>query len=198
MTWIYEKALKRANDFHIEGVTYNLTLGVVKRVIPAVASTNAIIAAACAQEALKILTKFSVCLNTYMLYNGRQGATADVVANEKKAKCLVCSVKVQEVKISSDSSLEDFILQLKSEFQLQNPTIMGAKGIVYDGNPQFVADFKKELPKTFSQLIAEKSVSNPDELSIVTKAFLNPTKICLIIEDNENKETKKKPVELNG
>ena len=44
LTWIYQTALKRANQFNIEGVTYQLTQGVVKHIIPSIASTNAIIA----------------------------------------------------------------------------------------------------------------------------------------------------------
>jgi len=44
LTWIYQCALKRANQFNIEGVTYQLTQGVVKHIIPSIASTNAIIA----------------------------------------------------------------------------------------------------------------------------------------------------------
>jgi NEDD8-activating enzyme E1 len=56
MKWIYQQALERAKQFSIEGVTLMLTAGVVKNIIPAVASTNAIVAGMCVHEAFKCLT----------------------------------------------------------------------------------------------------------------------------------------------
>lgn len=51
----------------VQGVTWQLTGGVVKNIIPAIASTNAIIAAACALETLKLITMCSTGINNYIM-----------------------------------------------------------------------------------------------------------------------------------
>ena len=93
MNWIYETALKRAENFGIKGVTYMLTTGVVKNIIPAIASTNAIVAAACSNEALKIMLGCSKSVDDYFMYMGQTGVNTNTMKYEKLENCLICSNK---------------------------------------------------------------------------------------------------------
>ncbi|KAL7177697.1 hypothetical protein ACSBR2_030960 [Camellia fascicularis] len=89
MQWVYSEAIKRAELFGIPRVTYSLTQGVVKTVIPAIASTNAIISAACALETLKIASRCSKTLSNYLTYNGVEGLHTKVTEFVKDKDCLI-------------------------------------------------------------------------------------------------------------
>eukprot|EP00270_Netrium_digitus_P018010 TRINITY_DN6773_c0_g1_i1.p1 TRINITY_DN6773_c0_g1~~TRINITY_DN6773_c0_g1_i1.p1 ORF type:complete len:460 (-),score=121.14 TRINITY_DN6773_c0_g1_i1:120-1460(-) len=108
MQWMYKKALQRAELFGIQGVTYSLTQGVVKNIIPAIASTNAIIAAACSLEALKIATMCSIGMDNYMMYIGSHGVYSHTVAYEKDPNCAICSAGIP-FSLKASTTLQQFI-----------------------------------------------------------------------------------------
>lgn len=90
VTWLYERSLARAKEFGIEGITRSLCLGVVKNIIPAIASTNAIIAASCCNEAFKIVTSSNPILENFMMYSGNESVFTYTFAYERKDDCPVC------------------------------------------------------------------------------------------------------------
>ena len=113
--WLYETALTRAKEFNISGVTYSHTQGVVKNIIPAIASTNAIIAASCCNEALKIATGMNPMLTNYMMYTGEEGVYTHTFEHEKKEGCPVCGTLATDIDVNPDSTLEEFIDMLKEK-----------------------------------------------------------------------------------
>jgi hypothetical protein len=93
---VYNLAVQRATEHNIEGVTYQLAMGVVKRIIPAVASTNAVIAAACAAEAFKFATYSCNCFENYMMFNGTDGLYVYTFEYERKVRRIIGNCCAQE------------------------------------------------------------------------------------------------------
>ncbi len=120
VNWIYENALERAKKFNIEGVTYNLTLGVIKNVIPAIASTNSLIAASTTMEALKLLTGCSTPLNNYLMYMGHEGLYSSHTQYEKDPECNICSKHVQKFIINKTDLWKDVYERIKSNLNLND------------------------------------------------------------------------------
>lgn len=104
--WLLDQAQNRAREHNIDGVTWSLTQGVVKNIIPAIASTNAIIAAACTQEAFKFATTCAPYLNNYMMYTGNDGVYAYTFEHERRPECPVCGGESREFVCKPDWTLE--------------------------------------------------------------------------------------------
>lgn len=112
INWIYEKAVERARQFNILGITYRLVQGVIKNIIPAVASTNAVIAATCATEVFKLATSCATTLNNYMVFNDVAGIYTYTYEAERKSHCLACGPANQPKYLDIDSldlKLQDLI-----------------------------------------------------------------------------------------
>lgn len=83
---LYEHARFRAAAFNIQGVTRDLTLGVVKRIIPAIASTNQVIGSMLVHQVRRTVYRYYAQMlrvllgnfplsGTYTLYNGAEGCS---------------------------------------------------------------------------------------------------------------------------
>ena len=104
--------------------------------IPAIASTNAIIAAASCNEAFKIATSSASYLSNYMQvfstrslicgvafigftrllrsYSGTDGIYTHTFEYEKRPECPVCGGEITNVSAPSSQTLEEFIDELKN------------------------------------------------------------------------------------
>jgi len=159
MTWVYERALERASKYNIDGVTYMLTMGVVKNIIPAVASTNAIVSAACVLEAVKILSFCSQTLNTYMMYMGSEGVYSHTFVYERKEDCPVCTSKVKTITVGPKTTLNELIVELcdaDGDLRLRAPSMTTAGKLLYMQKPPALnASTRPNLDKALSELVEE-------------------------------------------
>lgn len=163
MQWIYERALERANKFNIEGVTYFKTMGVVKNIIPAVASTNAIVSAACVNEVIKLRTYCSQTMNNYCMYMGSESIYTHTFDYERKPICVVCSdeANTKVFDVNSQTTLQEFIDTLisSSALQLKKPSVMGQAATLYMQNPPTLeAVLRPNLLKPLSDLIENSEI----------------------------------------
>ncbi|KAK3579049.1 hypothetical protein CHS0354_029907 [Potamilus streckersoni] len=159
LKWIFEKSNERANQYNITGVSYRLTQGVVKRIIPAVASTNAVIAAACATEVFKIATSCYLPLSNYMNFNDTEGIYTYAFEAEKKENCMACSSIPQTFAFSETDKLKDIIDYLieSPAYQMKSPgittSVNGKNKTLYIQTVKSIEEKTREnLKKTLKEL----------------------------------------------
>ena len=169
ITWLFQKASRRAEEFKISGVTYSLTQGVVKNIIPAIASTNAIMAASCCNEAFKIATGCNPYLVNYMMYSGDEGVYTYTFEHEQKPDCPVCGNTARSLNVDPGATLEEFIDSLgeRAEAQLKKPTLRSeSASLYYQSPPDLREQTRPNLTKKLSEL-----VSDGEEIAVSDPAF---------------------------
>ena len=178
ITWLYQKALARAQEFNIPGVTYSMTQGVVKNIIPAIASTNAIIAASCCNEALKIATSCNPFLQNYMMYSGDEGVYTYTFETEKKEDCPVCGNLARDLRVNPSLTLQEFIDSLgeRAEAQLKKPTLRTEERSLFS---QFPPSLREQTAPNLSRKISELVVDG-EEIGVSDPAFAISFKYKLV------------------
>jgi ubiquitin-activating enzyme E1 C len=142
MQWVYSEAVKRAELFGIPGVTYSFTQGVVKNIIPAIASTNAIVSAACALETLKIASGCSKTLENYLTYNGVAGLHTKVTEFVRDNECLICGPPIR-IELDTSVTLKKFMDQLETHPKL----LLSKASVTHRGNNLYM-----QAPPVLEQL----------------------------------------------
>ena len=190
--WIYNTALERAKKYNIEGVTYNLTLGVIKNIIPAIASTNSIIAASTVMEAIKMYTGFSKRLDNYFMYMGHEGLYSSTMQMDKLENCKSCSKHVQIIKVEENElwkNIFERIIQtaeIKSDQEyavtngFKNNNIRNIHKAYKDDNGEFKSESQIDENKTLKELMDDKAIdikilfviTPADDINNVTKVRL--------------------------
>jgi NEDD8-activating enzyme E1 len=186
MKWIYEKALERADRFGIQGVTYQLTMGVVKNIIPAIASTNALVSAACVTEAIKLLSGCNHHLNNYLMYMGQSGVSTQTFEYGREETCFVCKKDKKSIDIESTATLGQLLEALKEKFRFQKPSLTHNLDPIYISNPETIEiNHRHKLDKTIKELI-EMGVMMPartTEYELFDKSVVTVVKLNVTLTD---------------
>jgi ubiquitin-activating enzyme E1 C len=171
ISWLFQTALARAQEFNIPGVTYSMTQGVVKNIIPAIASTNAIIAASTTSEAFKIVTECNPIMQNYMQYSGDDGLYTYTFNYEQKEDCPVCGRESRVLILNPDITLGDFIDSLaeRPDIQLKKPSLRTQDKSLFMQAPKSLREkLAPNLQKKLKELIGDE-----DEISVTDPAFEN-------------------------
>lgn len=183
INWIYEKAMERAAQFGIQGITYRLVQGVVKNIIPAVASTNAVVAAACATEVFKLATSCCVPLDNYMVFNDVDGVYTYTYQAERKEDCLVCSEVPKTLDLPGpEASLQDVITVLceSPKFRMKSPGLTA----VIDGKNRTlymptVASIEEKTRVNLKKSLTELGLEDGSQLMVADSTSPNTLVVIL-------------------
>ena len=139
LEWICKEAKERAINFGIlydaNESTCKAAQRVLKNIIPAISSTNAIIASMCCNEVFKLILECGSTLNNYFLYNGTESIYCNSFENERLTGCLVCSPmktndKLQR-KLSFETTVQEMVNLLKEKYSFTSPSIRTPSRTIY-------------------------------------------------------------------
>ncbi|KAI6575848.1 hypothetical protein MCOR09_001401 [Pyricularia oryzae] len=175
ITWLFQKAADRAKEYGIQGVTYSLTQGVVKNIIPAIASTNAIIAASCCNEAFKIASNAAPPLGleeNYMMYTGDAGIYTFTYKYERKPDCPVCGNEARQLEVDPSWTLQELVdhLAVQPAAQLKKPSIRAEGKSLY---VQMTPDLEKATRGNLTKTLTELGLVSGQEIAVTDPAFVS-------------------------
>ena len=146
----------------------------MKNIIPAIASTNAIIAASCCNEAMKIATNTAPSLGfeeNYMMYTGDEAIYTHVFRNERKADCPVCGSDARPLTVDPDWTLRELLdsFAVKADLQLKKPSITAQNKTLYMQAPPSIEE--QTRPNLDKKLRDDLGLQHGQEIAVTDPAF---------------------------
>ncbi|EJU02730.1 hypothetical protein DACRYDRAFT_78585 [Dacryopinax primogenitus] len=179
--WLFTHASTRAREFKIEGVTWSLTQGVVKNIIPAIASTNAVIAASCCTEAFKLMTNCAPRLDNYFMLIGTEGVYSYTFQHERRPECPVCGGETIDMPVKKEWTLERLIeaLEERQDIQAKKPSLsVNGRSLYLQAPPQLERATRPNLEKKLVDL-----VNDGDELTVTAGSLPFNLTLRVLLKD---------------
>jgi len=158
MTWIMNRAEERAAKFGIKGVTYNMTMQVVKNIIPAIASTNALVSAACVNEVVKLKTACGQRMDNFYMFIGKGalGISSEVIRYQRNPNCPACHKRLI-LTLDKNTTLKELVKKIETEGKFEGPVSnVSVKGkLVYSSGFGFK---EEDLAKSIASVGIESGV----------------------------------------
>lgn len=145
LEYVVKNANIHAKKFNLGEVTPFMARGVIKGIIPAIASTQAYVASVCTTEAIKYLTGMAPNGSNIQM-SGNNGTNVINISINRVETCPVCSRKpIPTFEIESTATIQDLIDSITKKLDIPNPRLIAGSSIVY--NPLLFPDSRNNLPK---------------------------------------------------
>lgn len=155
INWIFNKSTEFGAEFNISGITIEMVRGVVKNIVPSIASTQAIIASMCTTEALKYITGIRSNLHNFTIC-GTDGIYGIDLEYMKMPDCSACGSIVINISLIEGETVQAFINRLEKDYNFPNArlTYNDANGkVIPIYSPTIYRNTKNNLNKQISEFV---------------------------------------------
>ncbi len=130
-----------------------MTQQVVKNIIPAIASTNALISAACVNECLKYRTGVARTLHNYLMYIGAgdTGVNSETFVYQRNPACAVCMPPIL-ARLAPSLTLGAWLADLTAAHALDAPSLSRGADFLY--LHALHAQYAPQLERPVGELLA--------------------------------------------
>jgi len=149
---IYELALIKAQRFSIQPMSLMDSQTFIKKIIPSVCTTNAIVASLMVLSAAQMK-------NFYLVQGTMSVLRTDL--NEKNKQCLVCSVPLYFVRCSGTATVTDFLTKFKAQSLISEGAFfdVGSDQALSDLDGEFLIAIKGEMKnRVYFEVISDGEV----------------------------------------